>query len=403
LWTAGTVSDFGTYVTALALQVLVVVDLHASATEVGLVNAARWVPYLLFGLVAGVFVDRHRRLPILIGTDLGRAVLLGAIPVLAAVDRLSVPVVIALLVPFGVLSVLNDAADQSFLPQLVVPAALGTANVRLEQSRSAAVTTGPLVGGGLVAWLQAPLTLLVDAVSYLFSAVLLATIRVDERPTPARRRGSVELREGVAWVYRHPTLAPMALTTHGWFVFNSLLTTVTVPFVLRDVHIGAFGLGIAYAFAGIGGVVGSAASGRLARLIGPGPTVVLAQALFPVAFTLIVVAHAGPSGLLLVAAGQCLFGLGVGIGSPIELTYRQQVTPERLQGRMNATIRSFNWGMNAIGAPVGGVLADRIGYRPTLLIGICGVAAMAVALGCSRFRRISLSEGPPVETDRARE
>jgi MFS family permease len=218
------VSYFGTYVTALALQILIVVNLHASATEVGLVNAARWLPYLLFGLLAGVFVDRRRRLPILVGTDFGRAILLVVIPLLAAVGGLSVPVVIALMLPFGVLSILNDGAAQSVLPDLVTAVALGQANVRIQQSLSAAQTTGP------------------------------------------------------------------------------------------------------------------------------------------------------------------------GLGSPIELTYRQQVTPDHLQGRMNSTIRSFNWGMYGLGAPLGGLLADRIGYRPTLWIGIAGVAAMAVAIGCSRFRKASLAD-----------
>jgi MFS family permease len=390
LWTATTVSYFGTYVTALALQILIVVNLHASATEVGLVNAARWLPYLLFGLLAGVFVDRRRRLPILVGTDFGRAILLVVIPLLAAVGGLSVPVVIALMLPFGVLSILNDGAAQSVLPDLVTPAALGQANVRIQQSLSAAQTTGPLVAGGLVAAIGAPLAVLVDAVSYLFSGLLIATIRVTERPVapPQRRHLLTEVREGMAWVYRHPMLAPMALTSHGWFVFNSMLITVFVPFAVRVGHLGAFGLGVGYACAGVGGVLGSAVSGRVARRLGAGPTVVLAQALFPLAFTPIVLAPA----LATISVGQFLFGLGVGLGSPIELTYRQQVTPDHLQGRMNSTIRSFNWGMYGLGAPLGGLLADRIGYRPTLWIGIAGVAAMAVAIGCSRFRKASLAD-----------
>ncbi len=394
LWTASTVSDFGTYVTALASQVLIVVNLHASATDVGLVNAARWLPYLLFGLFAGVFVDRRRRLPVLIGTDLGRALLLGAIPVLAALGGLSVPVVIVLMVPFGALSVLNDAADQSLLPSVVTPAALGRANVRLQQSMSAAQTTGPLVGGGLVAALGAPLAVLVDAASYLFSGLLLTTIRVHERPREPRARRHVlaELHEGVAWVYRHPMLAPMALTAHGWFLFNSLLVTVSVPFMLRDAGLDALGLGVSYACAGVGGVLGGTLSGRAAHVLGAGQAVVLAQALFPAAFTLVVLASHGGVALVMISAGWFLFGLGVGLGSPIEQTYRLQVTPDHLQGRMIATMRSFNWGMNAVGAPIGGLLADRIGYRPTLWLGIGGVAAMAVAIGCSRFREASLSD-----------
>lgn len=267
LWTANTVSDFGTYITMLAAQVLLLDDLHASATDMGLVNAARWVPYLCFGLLIGVYVDRRRRLPLLVATDAGCALLLGLIPLLAAVGGLSVPVVIAVMVPFGLFSLLNDAASMAFLPQLVPPAELERANGRLQQSGSAAQTGGPLVSGGLVGWIGAPLAILVDAVSYLLSGLLLATIRADVPPPErgARRHLVAELREGVRWVYRHPMLAPMALTTHGWFVFNSLLLTVFAPFAWRDAGLNAIGMGVAYACAGAGGL-----SGRLGRLLGMG-------------------------------------------------------------------------------------------------------------------------------------
>jgi predicted MFS family arabinose efflux permease len=387
------VSDFGTYITAMALPVLLVRTLNASATEIGLVNAARWVPYLAFGLLVGVFVDRRRRLPLLIASDLVSGVVLGTIPLLAAIGRLSVPIVIVLMVPFGLMSLVNDAAGMSFLPRLVAPAALSRANVRLQQSGSAAQTSGPLVGGGLVGLLGAPVTMLIDAVSYLFSGLLMATIRgVDEEPAPVRRHVFVELREGMAWVYRHPMLAPMALSGHGWFLFSSMLTTVLAPFALRIAGLNAFGLGVVYACSGIGGVLGSSVSGRAARFFGAGPAVVLAQALFPVAFVLVVLSPRGGLAVVMIAAGMSLFGLAVGLGSPIEQTYRQSVTPDRLQGRTIATMRSFNWGMIAIGAPIGGVLADWIGYRQTLWLGIAGVAAMAVWLGCSRFRRITLPD-----------
>lgn len=393
LWTASTVSDFGTYITALALQLLLVKTLNASATEVGMVNASRWVSYLLFGLLVGVFVDRRRRLPLLIATDVGSAVLLGAIPLLAAFGALSVPVVIVLMVPFGLLSLVNDSASMSFLPRLVAPEALEQANMQLQQSGSAAQTSGPLVGGGLVAWLGPPLAMVFDAVSYLFSGLLLATIRFAEpQPVAVRRRVFVELREGISWVYRHPMLRPMALSAHGWFLFNSMLLTVFAPFAVRVAGVSSFGLGVAYAGAGVGGVVGTAVSARAGRLVGPGWAVVAAQALFPLAFTVIVLSPHGGVSVLLVTVGLSLFGFAVGLGSPIESTYRQAVTPDRLRGRMIATMRSFNWGMNAIGAPVGGVLADTLGYRQTLWIGIAGVAAMAVLLACSRFRHITLND-----------
>ena len=210
-WVASTVSAFGTYVTTVALQVLVVDDLGGSATDVGLVNAARWAPYLLVGLLVGVLADRLRRRPVLVATDLGRAVVLGGIPLLAALDRLTLPALLALVATLGLLSLANDAAHQSFLPRLVPRTGLSRANARLQQSDAAAQTSGPALGGALVAVLGAPAAVLVDAASYLASGVLTATIRTVE-PAPERQQRHLrrELGEGVAWVYRHRTLGPLA-------------------------------------------------------------------------------------------------------------------------------------------------------------------------------------------------
>lgn len=397
-WAASTVSDFGTPITLVAVQVLVVVTLHASATEVGVITASRWVPYLLFGLLAGVLVDRYRRRPVLVGADLGRAVLLGLVPVFAAVGWLSVPVLAAVLVAVGALSLCHDAAHRSFLPRLVAPALLTPANARLEQSASAARTAGPALAGWLVSAVGAPLAVVADAVSYLGSGVILARIGVAEPPARtgeavgARRRLSGELREGVAWVYRHPMLAPYALTSHLWFVFNSLLVTVFVPFALRDLRIGALGLGVAYAAGGVGGVLGGAVSARVAGRLGVGRAVVAAQFVFPVAFAMVALSPGGAAAWGVVAGGQFLFGLAVSGGGPIELGYQQAVTPDHLQGRMNATIRSLNRGVITLGAPAGGALADAIGYRPALWVGVGGFTLAAGLLAASPFRRAAMPD-----------
>ncbi len=400
-WTADTVSEFGSYITTLALQVLVVVSLHGTATDVGLVNAGRWLPYLLFGLVAGVFVDRVRRRPVLVASDLGRAVLLGAIPLLWAVDLLTVPVLVGFMVAFGVLSLAHDAAYQSYLPRLVPTALLTRANARLEQSASVAQTSGPLVGGGLVGALGAPLAVLVDAVSYLVSGLILVTIRTPEPPPPRstghRRRLGPELREGLSWVYRHRLLGPFAVTIHGWFLFNGLLATVFVPYALREVKLDAFGLGTVYALAGVGGLLGSLGSGRIGERLGPGWTITVGHGLMPVAFALVAFAPTDHHAVAwtLLGAGQFLFGLGLGITGPHEMGYRQAVTPDRLQGRMNATMRSLNRAMIVIGAPLGGLLGESIGYRPALWLGVAGFLGAAIALAVSPVRTASYADAAP--------
>jgi MFS family permease len=391
-WTADLVSTFGTYVTVLALQVLIVVRLHATATQLGLVSAARWLPYLAFGLIAGVFADRYRRRPILIGTDLGRAALLCLIPLLAAFDVLTIPVLMAISFGMGTLSVQSDAAHQSFLPRLVSRAALTRANARLGQSSAVAQSTGPALAGVLVTVVGAPVAIVVDAVSYLVSGLLLTTVRVDEPVTDRSQRHLLrELREGVSYVYRHPMLAPYALNTHAWFLCNTMLAPVSVSFVLRDLRLSPLALGLAYAVGGAASVAGSQASGWVAARLGVGRASVADRFFYPVSFALVALAPVGAAAWPMIAAGQAVFWLAVGTGNPIEMGYRQAVTLDELQGRMNATIRSINWGLTTIGAPIGGLLADHLGPRPTLWIGVVGFLLVALTLASSRFRNAKLT------------
>jgi MFS family permease len=213
-WAASTISDVGTQVGAVAIGVLVVADLGGTATDVGLVQSAGVAPYLAVGLFAGVLADRMRRKPLLVGTDLGRALVLACVPLLAVTGILDVPVLAALMVAFGLLSVLNAAAHQSFLPRLLPRELLPRANPRLEQSAAVAQTTGRLLGGGLVAAIGAPLTVLVDAASYAVSGLLTAATPVrDTRPQRASRSVLADLAEGTRWVYRHTTLAPLVMAS----------------------------------------------------------------------------------------------------------------------------------------------------------------------------------------------
>ncbi|MFI9779401.1 MFS transporter [Streptomyces sp. NPDC051956] len=387
-WTASAVSAFGSQVTGLALQILTAVALSASATEVGIVNAARWVPYLLFGLVAGVVVDRRRRKPMMVTTDLGRAVLLGAIPVLYALDRLTIPTLCLFVFAFGVLSLLFDAANQSYVPQLVPKELLNAGYARVEQAGAVAGSTGPLIGGVLIKIMGAPLAVLVDAVTYLMSALLLASVKAPD-PVPdggARRSLGSELREGVAWVYRHRTLASIALTSHAMLLFNSVVSTVFVVFALNELKIGEFGLAATYAFASVGAVLGGAFSARVAGRLDVGPTLIAFRLLAAIGWLPLVLAGRGPWALASVSLAFFIVSLAIGIESPVEMGYRQAVTPDRLRGRMNATIRSMNWGMVAVGAPLGGVLADQVSYRFALWTGLSGAAAQALALTVSRTR-----------------
>ena len=399
-WSAYTVSGFGTYITTLALQVLVLQTLHGTAADVGLLNAARWLPYLLLGLIVGALVDRRRRKPILIGSDLARAVLLGAIPILYIAGWLNTAVLIVFVAVFGVFSLFGDAASQSFLPRIVPKRSLSAAHARTDQSDAVAQTSGPLVAGGLVTLAGAPIAVLVDAVSYLFSALAISRIHVDDtRQDDARQsRGlRAEIAEGLRWVYRHRVLGPMAIGSHGWFLFNSMLGTVYVSFALLDLHLSAVQFGITLAAAGIAALVGSSYSTRVGLRWGAGRTVILCDALMVVAWAVIAVVPTGHGPVWVViailAVGQALYGLALGLSNANEMGYRQLVTPDRLQGRMNTTIRSANRAMIVIGAPLGGFLAVAIGYQPTLWVAIAGFVVVTLFLAASPFRYAQHSDG----------
>ena len=390
-WWASSVSDFGTYVTTLALQVLVVTTLAGSAFDVGLVNAARWLPHLALGLVVGAAVERVRRKPLLVATDAARALLLLAIPALAAAGWLSLPVLVAFVVVFGLCSLFNDAAHPSFLARLVPASALLGAHARLDQSAAVAQTTGPAIAGALVAAVGAPAAVVVDAATFAFSALATWRIALAEAVAEpiAGRHLRVEIAAGLRWVYHHRVLAPMAITGHAWFAVNAVLGTAYVPFVLRGLGLSAFELGLTLAAAGIGALVGALASTVAGRRWGAGRTVIAAHALGAAGWVVIALAPAGTAPALTVvvlAAGQLVWGLSLGISNANEMGYRQSVTPDVLQSRMNTTIRSINRAAIVIGAPAGGLLADQIGFRPTLAIGAAGFLATATALALTPFR-----------------
>jgi len=387
-WAASTVTGFGAYTTTVAIGVLVEVDLDGTALDLGWVNAARWAPYLLVGLVAGVLADRVRRRPLLAGADLVRAAVLAAVPLLAALDLLTLATLTALVAVFGLAAVVGDAAQQSFLPRLVGPAGLGRANTRLQQGDAAAQGVGPLVGGALAA-AGAPLALLVGAAGHLVSAVLvLATPLRDPRPARAPRRPVLtELREGVRWVYRHPTLRPLALTTHTWFVANAAIGTVAVTYLLTVLGVGALGLGVATAAAGVGTLAGTSVAGRVGRRTGGAGTVVGGRLVEAAGVLLLVVLPLLPGpGLVGVVVAQLLFGFGMGVEGPFELSHRQAVTPDHLQGRTNATMRSANRAAVVVGAPAGGALALATSPRVALVLAAAVIAASALVLARSGFR-----------------
>jgi len=396
-WIADAVSNLGTFVSALALQLLLIETLHADQTALGVVRAAQWLPYLLFGMLAGVVVDRVRRRPLLVAADVLCAVLLGAVGVLALIGHLTVPVLAVLVFCAGSASMFFSAAHLSLLPTIVPGPGLASANARLSQTYAATQSLGPLVGGALVRLLSAPVAVLVDALSYAVSALVLTTVRVEERrPEPAVERHLWnELREGAAWVYRHATLGPYAVALHLWFFANAMVTTVLVYFATTELHLDPIAVGLVLAATGVTGVLGAGLSPRLGVRFGTGRVVTTTEWLSPVAYALLLLARPGPYAVVWPLVANALFGLAMGLRGPLDMSYRNLVTPDRLRGRMNATIRSFNWGSIAVAAPLGGWLAATWGNRVAIAAGVVGLAASALVLWCSPYRHVTVEGEHP--------
>jgi predicted MFS family arabinose efflux permease len=234
----------------------------------------------------------------------------------------------------------------------------------------------------------------VDAVSYLISGLIVARLRVTERSDPPQDRNlRGELREGLTWVYGHRMLAPLAIASHGWFFGSALVSTVYVLFVIDELGFDAAALGLTFAFSGVGAVAGSSVAGRAGRRFGIGPSIIVCRWLTPAGYALIPLAHNGVAGLTLLCTAQFLFGVSIGVDSPLEMGYRQSVTPDRLLGRMNATMRSLNRAAIVIGAPIGGALAAWLGIRWTLWIAVVVLLIPAPALTASGFRHARSESG----------
>jgi MFS family permease len=386
-WTAAALSSLGSAVTAVAMPVLVIQLLGATPFEVGVVNAAQFVPYALLGLIAGVYTDRWRRKPILVWASVGRALSLGAIPVLWMIGVLEIWNLVVMLLLFGAFSVFGFAATQSLLPRLVPRARLVPANARLDQADAAAQTLGPAFGGGLVGLLGAPVAIAVDAISYLVDAALNASIRVDEPRSDSRPRNlRAEVREGLQWTYRHRTLGPLAASTHVWFLANGAGMTVLSLLALRSLGFTAFTYGLLLAVFGTASLVGASIATRAAARLGSRRVIILARVAYPVVWLLVGIAPATAVGDALLFVALFLQGLAAGIENANEMGYWQALTPDELLGRVNATRRSVNRTMAALGALIAGLVVGLIGDRITLIGVIVAFAAAALIATLSPLR-----------------
>ncbi|MHB9860447.1 MFS transporter [Streptomyces sp. YIM S03343] len=394
-WSSQSISFLGTQITYVALPLTAVVVLHASPMEAGLLSALETLPFLLFGLFVGVLVDRRARRPILITANAIRFAALAWIPTAYMLDVLTIPQLLVVTFLVGVMTVFFEIAYMSYLPGLVGRERLMEANGRLQASASTAEVAGPGIAGGLISVMSAPLVIAIDAVSYLVSALALIRLPADAAPPAdpdAQGKQSVwaSLREGFAVVGRNPLLRWCTAAVFFLSLFFSSVMAVYFLYLIREAGLASTAVGLIVAVGSVGGLVGALLSERLNAWLGIGPTLAAAVALPGVGFLLLATVHGNSLGSAALAGLATFIGFfGIPVWDVTVISFRQSITPDHLQGRVNATVRSLSWGTLSLGSLMGGALASAWGLRETVVVSAVGlfVPALVVLLSPVRAMR----------------
>jgi MFS family permease len=398
LWTGQSISELGSQVSALAIPWVAAVVLHVSAFVFSLVAVLGFLPFILFALPAGVWVDRLRRRPILIFGDAARAVLLATIPIAYAFDALTVWQLLSVQFVVGIFTVFFDVAYQSYLPSLVEREHLVEGNAKLQLTVSVAQVAGPSMSGGLIAALTAPYAIVADAISYVVSTAFMIPIRtrevVPERPAGTPRPAMLpELKEGLRWVVRNSYLRSIAACTGTANFFGTLAFAIFVLYAVRTLHLSSVQVGIVFAAGSVGAIVGALVVDRVQRTIGVGWSIVLPAVLFSVGgFAFPLAPRSSPLPVLI--AGVFVTQFGSVAYNITQVSLRQAITPERLQGRMNAAMRWIVWGTIPLGTLAGGGLATAFSLRFALWVGAFGGVLTFLFVALSPVRSIGAMPEP---------
>ncbi|MFD6752730.1 MFS transporter [Micromonospora gifhornensis] len=398
LWTAQTLGQFGTHFSRVGLPLVAILALDATAFEAGLLATFQTVAFLLVGLPAGAWVDRRRKRPIMIAANLGRGLLLGWVPVGAYLGVLTLTQLYIVALGVSVGTLLFETAYVSYLPLMLERGQLVEGNAKLESTRSVAQVGGPTLGGYLVQWFGPPLAVLTVAVGYLASALAVSRIRMrEDLPVRGARSHLVgEIRQGLSYVFRHRVLRALAVSGALFNLGVYLTGTVVVVLLAQQLRISPGTVGLWFAIGGLGGLVGAFVVQRISVRLGPGPTVWVGMAVAGVAGLVVPLADADWR-LWLAGAGNALVSTGLVINNVNSMAIRQQLCPQELQGRMNATIRFLVFGAMPIGSFLGGFLGEQIGLRETLWV---GAVLSLVAVLPVYFSPLRTMRGQPDADDR---
>ena len=388
LWAGESVSVFGSQVTVLAVPTVAILILHAGPFQVGILSALEFLAFPTLGLVAGVYADRLRRRPIMIICDVGRALALGSIPVAFLLNLLTLEQLYFVALLTGIFTVFFDVSYQSYLPALVDRPNLIEGNTKLEITRSTAQVAGPAVAGFLIQLIGGARAVAVDALSFFLSALALASIKKPEpEPRPSTASGTSgfipEMREGIDVVFRNPILWRIAACTATTNLgSNMVFGAVFLVFAYRQLHLSAGIVGVVFALGSVGALAGAFLAGWVARKIGIGPTLGVTIIVGGLALLATPLALVGAPAVILATTGF-IEGLTIPVYNISQVSLRQAITPDRVQGRMNATMRTIVWGTIPLGAFIGGILGTSIGLVQTIVLGgiLSTLAASWIFLG----------------------
>jgi predicted MFS family arabinose efflux permease len=389
LWAGQTASVVGGQISDVSVRLFAATVLAATPFQLGLLSAAQTVGFLLIALPAGVLADRVRRRPVLIACDLLRAGLLVLVPVLWWLDVLTFPQLLAVVFAAGLAQVVFDVTYQSYVPALVGRATLVTANGRLESSRSTAVAAGPALGGALSQLFGAANAVFLTSAGYLASAFLLSRIPVvEEKPArPDARSLRAEIVEGLKFVLGNKLLR---VTTMAATLFNfsyGITQPLIVVLLVQELALAESAVGVMLALAGVGGLIGALVAGKIADAIGRSRAIWVSELACVPAFLLLPLTFPG-WGLLFFAVGFFLMHLILSVFNVSNLSFRQAICPDRLLGRMNASVRFLMWGALPLGAVTGGLLGTVLGARWALVVAGAGFLAAALVLLASPLRQL---------------
>jgi predicted MFS family arabinose efflux permease len=392
LWFGQTISSLGSRITRDGLPLAAVLVLGATPSQMGVLSAVGSAVVLLTSLPAGVWVDRLRRRPIMIAADIGRAVLLATIPIAALVHQLRIEQLYIVIALTGALTVLFDVAYEAYLPSLVERENLVEGNSKVALSESIAEVLGPGLAGFLIQLLTAPIAMLFDALSFIASIVSLAFIRKPEPPPAARHAQQPLAREmidGVRFVFGDARLRAMALSGGMRSFFGSFFGVLYALYAIRELGLDAAALGVTIAMGGVGSLIGSVLAEKSVKGLGLGATVIGALLAGSLVGFLIPSAGGEPIVAMLMLMLAQLFGDALHtIYDITAISLRQSITPDRMLGRANASLQMLIAGVGPIGALIGGVLAEAIGVRATLLVACLGILLSTLWVIFSPIRSI---------------